>query len=114
MLRVAYRTGSMLEEAVLRDLPGAAGGVVAIHPSVFHARMDTLPVQQWQIVQDPGRIRILVRPLHGHVEAQPLVDAVRDALYQQGASPMPVVVEEVATTPKASSGKTPLIRAHRP
>jgi putative adenylate-forming enzyme len=94
-------------------LPARAGGVVTIHPNIFHAVMDTQLVEQWQVVQEAGRIRILIRPENGLFATQDLADAMQQALHQHGAVEIPVVVEEVDSIPKAPSGKAPLIRAMR-
>jgi phenylacetate-CoA ligase len=102
-----------VEEQITLSAAAGARGDVTIHPNVFHAVMDTQPVQQWQVVQEAGRIRILVRPEQGQFDAQHLVNAVGQALRQQGAAAPPIVVEQVESIPKAPSGKTPLIRASR-
>jgi hypothetical protein len=75
--------------------------------------MDMEPVKQWQIMQDTTGIRVLVRPSPPRFNAEHLAGALTEALRQQRAAPIPIVIEEVESIPKATSGNTPLIRAAR-
>ena len=100
-----------VEEAL--RLPASPGGEVTIHPNIFHAVMDTQPVLQWQVVQEEGDLRVLVRPTSEGFDAARLSDDVGRALEKAGAAAITVRIEEVEAIPKASSGKTPLIRANR-
>jgi phenylacetate-CoA ligase len=42
------------------SFPGEAGGLVQVHPVVFHQTLDLLDAAGWQIQQQKGGLRILV------------------------------------------------------
>ena len=42
------------------SFPGVSGGIVHVHPLVFHNIMDTLPVSGWQVVQEVDGLHILL------------------------------------------------------
>lgn len=92
-------------------LPGESGGVVQVHPLVFHRVMDLTTASGWQIVQEPEGLRVL---LAGFTESQDMAavgTALQQALAEQGVRSLPVYAERVESIPKAASGKAPLIRA---
>ena len=83
-----------------------------MHPNPFHRVMDTVPVGSRQVVQEPDRLRVLVaQPRDGFAEPA-MVERLQQALATHGAV-VPVVVEQVATIPRAPNGKAPLIKAAR-
>jgi phenylacetate-CoA ligase len=100
------------EEEVLRFV-GRDGQPVAIHPNVFHAVLEPVPVAAWQVIQEPGRLRVLLVGAGDDVVDADLEHAVRDALIRAGVPDLLVRVERVRAIPRTSLGKAPLIRALR-
>ena len=98
------------EEDVLR-LAGRDGQPVAIHPNVLHAVLEPVPVAAWQVVQEPGRLRVILVGAGNDVADPDIERAVGDALVRAGARELPVRVERVAAIPRTALGKAPLIRA---
>ena len=93
-------------------VPGIGGkGEVMIHPLTFHQILDPLPVSGWQVIHKPDGLSVLLTDVRNGFTDQLLVDALSQALADQGATPMPVTVQRVPTIPKTAAGKTPLIRA---
>jgi phenylacetate-coenzyme A ligase PaaK-like adenylate-forming protein len=91
-------------------LQNGAGGTVPVHPIAFHAVMDKLPVNGWQIVQSATSLRILLGGVHGEVDDAQLSSALEKVLVSQGAVAPQIAVERLTAIPKAISGKTPLVR----
>ena len=96
-------------------LPAKTGGRTAIQPLVFKRIMDILPISGWQVVQeaDDGLTVLLSGVRDASVEST-LADALTQALISQGAIVPAVRIQPVSSIPKASSGKTPQIKAYRP
>jgi phenylacetate-CoA ligase len=42
------------------ELPGRFGGSVRIQPNVFHKILEPLPVQGWQVIEEPDLIHVLL------------------------------------------------------
>lgn len=84
-------------------------GGVSVHPNVFHAALERLPVAGWQVIDEGGRVRVL---LAGATDVHPTAteDAVRLALERVGAHGVPVNVDLVDAIPRTALGKAPLIR----
>jgi phenylacetate-CoA ligase len=99
------------DEDVL-SFPGAAGGVVNVHPLVFSRIMDTLPVSGWQVVQEEDRLRVLLSGVRGAFEDEALADSLRQALTEQGVPVPGVGVQRVESIPKTAAGKAPLIKSN--
>ncbi|GHP01162.1 hypothetical protein KSF_112090 [Reticulibacter mediterranei] len=83
-----------------------------VHPLVFSRIMDTLPVSGWQVLQENVSLQVRLSGVRSTVDADGLADAVRQALQEQGAIAPRVEVQYVASIPKTSAGKAPLVRAH--
>ena len=97
-------------EDVLR-LPALAGGMLEVHPNVFHRVMERTPVGEWQIVQESDGLRVLVvKPGAGFAD-DALAEAIRAELTVQGVMVPPISVKRVSRIPKTALGKTPLIKA---
>ncbi|NUQ76843.1 MAG: phenylacetate--CoA ligase family protein [Polyangiaceae bacterium] len=99
-------------EDILR-LPSQEGGVVAIHPNVFHNLLERLPVQAWQVLEEPDAIRILLSRPSGDIDVERLTSNVASALQQRGAVGRPVRIERVESVIKTTLGKAPLVKAWR-
>ena len=84
-------------------------GGVAVHPNVFHGALERLPVAGWQVIDESGRVRVLLAGAT-EVDATATADAVRLALELVGAHHVPVAVDLVDVIPRTALGKAPLIR----
>ena len=94
------------------SFPGAAGGVVNVHPLVFSRIMDILPVSGWQVVQEPDGLHVLLSGVRGEFGDEMLADTLRQALAEQGVIIPRVEVQRVESIPKTAAGKAPLIMSH--
>jgi phenylacetate-CoA ligase len=109
------RSFTLLEkiEGRLEDilqLPGTQG-TVNIHPNVFHHVLDQAASSGWQVVQEPGLLRIVLAGLTPGTSTEGVQAALAGALTAAGAAPLPLevgVVDHVARTPL---GKAPFVRA---
>lgn len=91
--------------------PAIAGGQVAVQPLTFHRVLDTIPASGWQLVQEANGLNVLVSGAsNGMVDAD-LTDALSEALAAQGVNPLSITVQHVASIPKTTAGKAPLIKA---
>ncbi len=107
-----YRLIDSVQGRVMEILrfPSGTGGTVAVHPIAFHAVMDGLPVNGWQIVQGAASLRVLLGGLHGEIDDAQLSRLLEKVLVSQGAVPPRIAIERLAAIPKTIAGKTPLIR----
>jgi putative adenylate-forming enzyme len=94
------------------SFPGAAGGVVNVHPLVFSRIMDILPVSGWQVVQEPDGLHVLLSGVRGEFGDEMLADTLRQALAEQGTIIPHVEVQRVVSIPKTAAGKAPLIKSN--
>jgi phenylacetate-coenzyme A ligase PaaK-like adenylate-forming protein len=93
------------------ELPGVQSAVIPIHPNVFHAVMDVIPNNGWQIIQEHRDLRILIVPTDGTASDQ-VQQRVVQALEARGVRVPPITVVVVTAIPKAASGKAPLIKKY--
>ncbi|GAA1495174.1 phenylacetate--CoA ligase family protein [Paeniglutamicibacter kerguelensis] len=90
-------------------LPGKAG-TVAVHPLVFHHVLDQAALTGWQIIQEPGRLRVLMVGLsHGNSQ-EGVRAAVQHALAEAGVMPTGVDVRIVDRLERTALGKAPFVR----
>jgi hypothetical protein len=101
-----------VEEVI--HLPATVGGLVAVHPIVFHQVMDTVPASGWQVVQEADEIKVLLSGVREGVEDQRLIDSLRKALKAQGVVVPPLKVPRVLALPRTAAGKAPLVKAYAP
>ena len=92
-------------------IPAVDEGIAAIHPNVIHDVLDLIHVGEWQVVQEPDAIRLLIaRPGTGF-DGRSTVEALSQALRNAGAAPVGITWSAVDSIPRSGSGKAPLIRA---
>lgn len=91
-------------------LPGIAGGEIAVHPTVFHAVMDTVPSNGWQVLQDANGLTLLLSNILGSFSDELLVSNLQKALITQEVVMPSINVRHVPAIPKGSGGKAPLIK----
>ncbi len=85
------------------------GGLVSIHPSLFHLILEPLAVKQWQIVQEPGGIALRLVSNEGAIDESVLAAELSRALAAAGADRASVRIERVAAVERTPLGKAPLI-----
>jgi len=88
----------------------APNGEVHVHPNVFHAVLDELGAAQWQVVHEPGRLRVLLVETGTAIDNATVRQSVEDAVHAAGATQTDVQVETVDNIPRSALGKLPLIR----
>ena len=96
------------------SFPGVSGGIVHVHPLVFHNIMDTLPVSGWQVVQEVDGLHILLAGTSGAIDDGQFERLVQQALASQGAVVLNIQVEYVLSIPQTIAGKTPLVKSNLP
>jgi len=95
-------------------LPSLDGGVVRVHPNLFHDVLGSAPVARWQVIQESDALRVLVQGPRGAFEHDALTAALTRAITALGARAPPVRIEVVGSIPKTTIGKTPLVKALSP
>ncbi len=108
--RVIHGVQGRVEETL--SLPAAAAGRVAIDPVIFEAVLDTVPATQWQVVQEPASLDILVTGLAADFRDEAITAPLRRELASRGAAVPAIRVRRVAAIPRGATGKAPLIRRH--
>jgi putative adenylate-forming enzyme len=93
------------------ELPARSGGSVRIHPNVFHTILDPLPLQAWQVIEEPDAIRVLVARPEGPLDRVRISSDITEAIEQRGAVAPPIRIELVVEVTKTALGKAPLIRS---
>ena len=88
----------------------APNGEVRVHPNVFHAVLDEVGAAQWQVVHEPGRLRVLLVETGTAIDNATVRQSVEDAVHAAGATQTDVQVETVDNIPRSALGKLPLIR----
>lgn len=92
--------------------PGLQGGEIAVHPSTFHAVMDRVPTNGWQIMQDQGRLTLILGGVRGSYTDELIVKDIQELLRKQGVILPAVTVQRVPAIPKGAGGKAPLFRSN--
>jgi phenylacetate-coenzyme A ligase PaaK-like adenylate-forming protein len=94
-------------------LPGVAGEPVRVHPNVFHRVLERAPVTEWQVVQEPDGIRVVLARPDAFLEDASMVADLKAELAGLGAAEPKVTIERVERVPCTAAGKAPLVRALR-
>ncbi len=98
------------QEDILR-LPGRVGGLVAVHPLVFHDALDRVSAGEWQVVQEGDALRLLVSAPGPGFDGAAVVGEIRAGVEATGALVRDVTWREVPSVPRTAAGKAPLVRA---
>ena len=94
------------------SLPASSGGETTVHPNVVHRVLETTPLREWQVLQEPTGLRVLVAGLQDEPGAEEALKArLSHELAAQGAVVPSIAVERVAAIPRGAAGKAPLITA---
>jgi putative adenylate-forming enzyme len=86
---------------------------VRVHPTVFHAALERLPVAGWQVIDEGGRLRVLLAE-GADIDSQAVQQAVERALLGVGVAGVAVSIELADAIPRTAIGKAPLIRRATP
>lgn len=92
------------------QLPGRQG-IVNIHPNVFHHVLDQAASSGWQVVQEPGLLRIVLAGLTPGTSIEGVQTAVAGALAAVDAAPLPLEIRVVDHVERTPLGKAPFVRA---
>lgn len=84
-------------------------GGVSVHPNVFHAALERLPVAGWQVIDEGDGLRVLLAG-GPSIDTMAVRDSVRGALSRVGVIDVAVIVELVDSIPRTTLGKAPLVR----
>jgi phenylacetate-CoA ligase len=95
------------------ELPAEGGGIVRIHPVVFHGALELLHASGWQVRQEEAGVRVLVHEPEPPFDGSRLASAIGQSLRSAGAAPIAIEVESVASIPAGAGGKRPLVVARR-
>ena len=96
-------------------LPAANGGRVRIEPLVFSEVMDVLPVSGWQVIHEADdSLTVLLSGAPDKLVSKDLKDRLAQALVAHGADVLHITIRGVASIPKTSAGKTPLVKESWP
>lgn len=87
---------------------------VAVHPNVFHRALEHFDVAGWQVIEEGGRLRILLVRSASGLELAAVGLAVTSALESVGVRGIAIDIQAVDAIPRTALGKAPLIRAERP
>ena len=90
------------------DVLTLAGRVV--RPNVFHHALERLPVSGWQVVEDAGRLRVLLARPRTAVDPAVIRAEVTTALERVGVHEPAIEVSIIDAIPQTALGKAPLIR----
>jgi putative adenylate-forming enzyme len=93
------------------SLPGQRGGLVQVHPVVFHQTLDLLDAAGWQIQQQKGGLRILVAGPGQNFHKEATETNVQAALTAAGTATLELTVTVVDGIPAGAAGKRPLVVA---
>ena len=98
------------QEDILR-LPGRNGGLVAVHPLVFHDALDRVPAGEWQVVQDGESLQLFVAGPGPGFDGAAVTREIRARVEAAGAEVRQVTWHEVPFIARLASGKAPLVWA---
>ena len=90
-------------------LPGTAGNVT-VHPIVFHHVLDQAALAGWQVIQEPGKLRVLLAGLTPESSIEGVRASVIDALADARVVETGVDVHLVDQLERTALGKAPFVR----
>lgn len=90
-------------------LPGRTG-TVAVHPIVFHHVLDQAGLAGWQVIQEPGKLRVLLAGLTPGSSLEAVRTGMRTTLSEAGAIQTGVDVRIVDHLERTALGKAPFVR----
>ena len=97
----------------LLTLHAQAGGLVHVHPVVFHQTLDLLDAAGWQVRQQKDGLQIVIASPGPGFDRTATESVVSAALDGAGAATTPVTATVVDNIPVGAAGKRPLVIALR-
>lgn len=95
-------------------MPGTNGSPVRVHPNVFGRVMERVRAREWQVIQEPTALRVLLARPDPSFDDDDLANNLRRELASVGAGETVIRIEHVEKVPRTAAGKAPLVRAvHR-
>ncbi len=95
---------------MIREGSADEDAAISLHPNVFHSALERLDVAGWQVIDEGGRLRVvLARPAPG-LDLTAVRHGIAFALEQIGARGVAVEIKAVDAIPRTALGKAPLIR----
>jgi phenylacetate-CoA ligase len=85
-----------------------------VHPNVFHSVLERLPVAGWQVIEEDGRLRVLLATDGTGLEPAVVAATVVSALERVGARDVRVEAQLINAIPRTALGKAPLVRRSSP
>lgn len=85
-----------------------------VHPIVLHGPLERLDVAAWQVIEEGGRLRVLLARPAPEIDPGAVRGQVAAALERVGVRDVAIVVELVDIIPRTAMGKAPLIRRADP
>jgi len=92
------------------QLPGVSREAVRIDSLVFESVLDTIPASQWQVVQLPTGIHILMAGLPHDFDERRVIDPLHRELRARGAAPLEIKLVRATEIPRGATGKAVLVR----
>jgi len=99
------------DEEMLR-LPATVGGTREVHPVVFEAILDNLPVAGWQVTSSGSDVTVLLAGADG-IDTGPVREKILQELARRGIEPAAVTVGRVAELSRTATGKAAHVRLVR-
>jgi phenylacetate-coenzyme A ligase PaaK-like adenylate-forming protein len=91
-------------------LPGTTG-TVTVHPIVFHHALDQAALAGWQVIQEPGKLRVLLAGMTPGNSQVAIRAGMHTALSEAGVIQTDVEVRIVDQLERTALGKAPFVRA---
>ena len=91
----------------LLTLPAQAGGLVHVHPVIFHQTLDLLDAVGWQVRHHEDRLQILIASPGPGFDQTATETAVQAALDDAGAAATHPTATVVDSIPVGAAGKRP-------
>lgn len=79
-----------------------------MQPDVFRTILEQFPTGEWQVVQEPQGLRVLVADFTGN--DSDLEATLRKMLETRGVLLPAIQIERVASIPRSAVGKAPLVK----
>lgn len=89
-------------------------GGASVHPNVFHAVLESVPVAGWQVIDKGVGLRVLLARGNAAIDIDAVGLRLTRALDGVAAYNVPIAVELVDAIPRTALGKAPLVRRSLP
>ena len=86
---------------------------VSVHPNVFHSVLERIDVAGWQVIEEDGRLRVLIARPSAGVDPAAVEKDIATALERVGVRGILTEIAFVDEIPRTALGKAPLVRRVR-